>query len=129
MVAARHTWEIDQEIVQLTCRKEQILLDLQDPISAGKWAALQQWLAAIQAHLATLQAIIDGWRNAPGLSVTQICWVGIWSGKLATLRLKKYQGSLCCLSLPHCCSGLYRGFGEKVLNCTVREFQRLVCER
>ena len=91
MVAARHTWEIDQEIVQLTCRKEQILLDLQDPISAGKWTALQQWLAAIQAHLATLQAIIDGWRNAPGLSVTQICWVGIWSGKLATLRLKNIR--------------------------------------
>ena len=31
MVGVRQTWEIDQEIVQLTRRKEQILRDLQEP--------------------------------------------------------------------------------------------------
>ena len=72
MVGARQTWEIDQEIVQLTRCKEQILRDLQDPILAGRWATLQQWLAAIQAHLATLQAVVDGQRNATGLSVTRL---------------------------------------------------------
>ena len=72
MVAGRQTWEIDQEIVQLTRRKEQILRDLQDPISAGRQATLQQQLAAIQAHLATLQAVVDSRRNAAGLSVTRI---------------------------------------------------------
>ena len=72
MAAARQTWEIDQEIVQLTRQKEQILRDIWDPISARRWAGLQQWLAAIQAHLATLQAIVDSWRNATGLSVTRI---------------------------------------------------------
>ena len=54
MVAGRQTWEIDQEIVQLTLRKEQILQDLQDPVLAGRQATLQQWLAAIQACLAAL---------------------------------------------------------------------------
>ena len=73
MAAARETWEIDQEVVQLTCWKEQILQDLQDPISAGRWAALQLWLAAVQACLATLQAVVDGWRNASGFSVTRLC--------------------------------------------------------
>ena len=72
MVAARQTWEIDQEIVQLTHRKEQILQDFQDPVSAGRQATLQQWLVAIQAHLATLQAVVDGRRNAAGLSITRI---------------------------------------------------------
>ena len=72
MAVGRQTWEIDQEIVQLTRRKEQILRDLQDPISAGRWATLQQQLAAIQADLATLQAVVDGHRNAAGLSVTRI---------------------------------------------------------
>ena len=72
MVAARQTWEIDQEIVQLTHQKEQILRDLQDPVSARRWAGLQQWLAAIQACLATLQAVVDSRRNTAGLSVTQI---------------------------------------------------------
>ena len=73
MAAGRQTWEIDQEIVQLTHCKEQILWDLQDPILAGRRATLQQWLAAIQAHLAALQAVVDGRRNAVGLSVTRIC--------------------------------------------------------
>ena len=72
MAAGRQTWEIDQEIVQLTRHKEQILQDLQDPVSAGRWATLQQWLAAIQAHLAALQVVVDGRRNAVGLSVTRI---------------------------------------------------------
>ena len=72
MVVGRQTWEIDQEIVQLTRRKEEILWNLQDPISAGRQATLQQWLAAIQACLATLQAVVDGRRNATGLSVTRI---------------------------------------------------------
>ena len=72
MAGARQTWEIDQEIVQLTHRKEQILWDLQDPVSAGRRATLQQQLAAIQAHLATLQAVVDGCRNAAGLSITRI---------------------------------------------------------
>ena len=72
MAAARQTWEIDQEIVQLTRQKEQILRDLQDPISARRWATLQQWLAAIQALLATLQVVVDGRRNTAGLSVTRI---------------------------------------------------------
>ena len=72
MAAGGQTWEIDQEIVQLTRCKEEILQDLQDPISAGRWATLQQWLAAIQACLATLQAVVDGRRNAAGLSVTRI---------------------------------------------------------
>ena len=72
MAATRQTWEIDQEIMQLTCRKEQILRDLQDPISTRRRATLQQQLAAIQAHLATLQAIVDGRRNAPGLSITRL---------------------------------------------------------
>ena len=60
MVAARPTFEIDQEIVRLTREKEHLLRDLQDPISARRRATLQQWLAAIQAFLATLQAIVDG---------------------------------------------------------------------
>ena len=72
MVAARQTWEIDKEIVQLTRQKEQILQDLQDPVSAGRWATLQQWLVAIQAHLAALQVVVDGRRNAAGLSITRI---------------------------------------------------------
>ena len=72
MVAGRQTWEIDQEIVQLTRCKEQILRDLQDPVSAGRWATLQQWLAAIQACLAALQVVVDGHRNAAGLSITRI---------------------------------------------------------
>ena len=72
MAAGRQTWEIDQEIVQLTRHKEQILWDLQDPVSAGRWATLQQWLAAIQAHLAALQVVVNGRRNAAGLSVTRI---------------------------------------------------------
>ena len=72
MAGARQTWEIDQEIVQLTRRKEEILRDLQDPISAGRRATLQQQLAAIQACLATLQAVVDGHRNAAGLSITRI---------------------------------------------------------
>ena len=42
MVVERQTWETDQEIIQLTYRKEQILCDLQDPISVGRQAALQQ---------------------------------------------------------------------------------------
>ena len=53
-------------------QKEWILRDLQDPVSARRRAGLQQWLAAIQACLAALQAIVDGWRNAAGLSVTRI---------------------------------------------------------
>ena len=73
MVAARQTWEIDQEIVQLTRRKEQILHDLQDPISAGRQAALQQRMAATQARLATLQTMVDSQRNAPSLSMTRLC--------------------------------------------------------
>ena len=73
MAAARQTWDIDQEIIQLTRRKEQILCDLQDPVSAGRQTALQQQLVAIQACLAALQAIVDGQRNAPGLSITRIC--------------------------------------------------------
>ena len=72
MAAARQTWEIDQEIVQLTRQKEQILRDIRDPVSARRRAGLQQWLAAIQACLATLQAIVDSRRNAAGLSVTRI---------------------------------------------------------
>ena len=72
MAVGRQTWEIDQEIVQLTRRKEQILRDLQDPVSAGRWATLQQWLAAIQACLSTLQVVVDGRRNAAGLSITRI---------------------------------------------------------
>ena len=63
MVAARQTWEIDQEIVQLTSQKEQILRDIQDPVSMRRWAGLQQQLAAIQAHLAALQAIVDNNNN------------------------------------------------------------------
>ena len=72
MAAVRQTWEIDQEIVQLTRQKEQILRDIRDPVSARRQAGLQQWLAAIQACLATLQAIVDSRRNAAGLSVTRI---------------------------------------------------------
>ena len=72
MAAGRQTWEIDQEIVQLTHHKEKILRDLQDPVSAGRWATLQQRLAAIQACLAALQVVVDGWRTAMGLSVTRI---------------------------------------------------------
>ena len=60
MAAARQTWEINQEIVQLTCQKEQILRDIQDPVSARRRAGLQQWLPAIQACLAALQVIVDG---------------------------------------------------------------------
>ena len=72
MAAARQTWEIDQEIVQLTHQKEQILRDIWDPISVRRRAGLQQWLAAIQACLTALQEIVDGWQNAAGLSVTRI---------------------------------------------------------
>ena len=60
MVAARQTWKIDQEIVQFTRQKEQILRDILDPVSARRWAGLQQWLVVIQAHLAALQVIVDG---------------------------------------------------------------------
>ena len=60
MAGARQTWEIDQEIVQLTRKKEQILRDIRDPVSVRRWAGLQQWLAAIQARLIALQVIVDG---------------------------------------------------------------------
>ena len=56
MAAGRQTWEIDQEIVQLTRRKEQILHDLQDPVSAGRQATLLQQLVAIQAGCFPLPA-------------------------------------------------------------------------
>ena len=72
MAAARPTFEIDQEIIRLTRVKERLVCDLQDPISAGRRATLQQWLAAVQACLATLQAIVDGQRTVPGLSITRI---------------------------------------------------------
>ena len=60
MAAAHPTFEIDKEIVRLTREKERLLHDLQDPISARRRATLQQQLAAIQAYLAALQAIVDG---------------------------------------------------------------------
>ena len=73
MVAAQPTYELDEEIICLLIQKEKLVRDLQDPgLSARRQATLQQWLAAIQARLATLQTIVDGRRNTASLSVTRI---------------------------------------------------------
>ena len=73
MVAARPTFEFDKEIIGLICQKEHLQHDLQDPsLSPRRRATLQQQLAAVQAHLVALQAIVDGQWNATGLSVTCI---------------------------------------------------------
>ena len=72
MAAARQTWEIDQEIVQLTHQKEQTLQDAQDPVSVRRQATVWQQLAAIQACLAALQVVVDGRRNTASLTVTRM---------------------------------------------------------
>ena len=73
MAAAQPMYELDEEIIRLLRQKEKLVHDLQDlGLSARRQATLQQQLAAIQAHLATLQTIVDGQRNTAGLSVTQI---------------------------------------------------------
>ena len=61
MAAAQPMYELDEEIIRLLRQKEKLVHDLQDlGLSARRQATLQQRLAAIQAHLATLQAIVDG---------------------------------------------------------------------
>ena len=72
MAAVRLTFKLDEEIVRLTHEKECLLHDLQDHLSFRRRATLQQWLAAVQAHLVVLQAIVDRQWNAADLSVTHI---------------------------------------------------------
>ena len=61
MAAVQPTYELDEEIIHLLRQKEKLVCDLQDPgLSARRQATLQQWLAAVQAHLAALQTIVDG---------------------------------------------------------------------
>ena len=63
MAAVHPTHEIDEEIVRLMRQKESLVRDLQDPLTARRRAALQQQLAAVQAHLVALQVVVDGQRN------------------------------------------------------------------
>ena len=71
MAAAQPTYELDEEIIRLLRQKEKLIRDLQDPgLSTRRQATLQQWLVAIQAHLAALQVVVAGQRNTAGLSVT-----------------------------------------------------------